>query len=91
MQIPKEIQRKLEQATRGGRNGRTGLVRETLSSEKKERLIQEMKKAACILNSDPEEVREGRELAEMGLQEWVEAIEAEERAAGGDPDEIWWE
>lgn len=83
-----------EEARRAGRN-RSAVVREAvgeyLARKEKERLIDEMKAAARTLYSNPGAVRESIEIAEEGLDDWLESIEREERAAGIDPDEKWWD
>lgn len=94
VRLPKDVERRLtREAELTGRN-RSELVREAvgqyLTQKERARLIEQMKQAARILSSDPDAVRESRELAEEGLVDWVESIEREERAAGADPDEKWW-
>jgi len=42
------------------------------------------------LAADPEARAEALALAEEGLEGWLDNLEAEERAAGIDPDEKWW-
>ncbi len=95
VRLPDEVEKRLDrEAELTGRN-RSDLVREAvgeyLTQKERDRLIEEMKKAARVLSSDPDAIRESRELAEEGLHEWIEGIEREERAAGGNPDEKWWE
>ncbi len=95
VRLSEDVERRLNQeAELTGRN-RSDLVREAvgqyLTQRERDRLIEEMKKAARVLSSDPEAARESRELAEEGLEDWVENIEREEQAAGADPDEKWWE
>lgn len=95
VRLPEEIERKLDEEARISRKNRSELVREAvgeyLTRKQKERLVEAMKAAARVLYSDPGQIREGREIAEAGVEEWLEGIEAEERAAGVDPDERWWE
>lgn len=95
VRLPPEIERNLEQEARLTRRNRSDLVREAvgeyLTRKHKERIIEEMKQAARVLNSDPDAVREGTEIAEAGLEDWLEGIEREERAAGIDPDTKWWD
>lgn len=95
VRLPPEIERGLEEEARRTDRNRSDLVREAvgeyLTRKERERLINEMKAAARALYSNPEAVREGLEIAEEGLEDWLESIEREERAAGIDPDEKWWD
>jgi len=95
VRLPPEIERGLEEEARISARNRSDLVREAvgeyLTRKQKERIIEEMRQAARVLNSDPDAAREGNEIAEAGLQDWLEGIEREERAAGIDPDEKWWD
>ncbi|QOC21490.1 ribbon-helix-helix protein, CopG family [Wenzhouxiangella sp. AB-CW3] len=95
VRLPDEIEQRLDrEAERTGRN-RSDLVREAvgqyLTQKERDRMIEEMKQAARVLSSDPDAIRASRELAEEGLEDWIESIECEERAAGVDRDEKWWE
>lgn len=95
VRLPEGIEQRLDrEAERTGRN-RSDLVREAvgqyLTQKERDRMIEEMKEAARVLSSDPDAVRASRELAEEGLEDWIESIEREERAAGADPYEKWWE
>ncbi len=95
IRLPDDLEQKLKEEVRISRRNRSDVVREAvgeyLTRREKERLIEEMKAAARILSSDPAAVRESRELGEEGLDDWIEGIEREERAAGVDPNEKWWE
>lgn len=93
--LPEEMERNLEYETRISGKRRSEVVREAigeyLAHRERERFMAEMIAAAKALYSDPEAVEEGLEIAEEGLDEWLEDIEREERAAGIDPDEKWWD
>lgn len=95
VRLPPETERDLEKESRITGRNRSDLVREAvgeyLTRKQKERIIEEMKRAADALHSNPDAVREGLEIAEEGLDDWLESIEREERAAGIDPDERWWD
>jgi len=95
VRLPPEIERGLEEEARISARNRSDLVREAvgeyLTRKQKERIIEEMRQAARVLNSNPDGAREGIEIAEAGLQDWLEGIEREERTAGIDPDEKWWD
>ena len=90
-----DIEKGLEREAELTGQTRSDLVREAvgqyLTQRERDRLIEEMKKAARALSSNPDAVKESREMAEEGLEDWVESIEREEREAGIDPDEQWWD
>jgi len=95
VRLPPEIERDLEEEARLTKRNRSDVVREAvsqyLSQRQKERMIDEMRQAARALYKAPKARREGIEIAEQGLEDWLDSIEREERAAGIDPDEKWWE
>lgn len=95
VRLPPEIEKGLEEEARLTARNRSDLVREAvgeyLTRRQKERIIDQMRQAARALYSDSEAVQEGRERAEEGLEDWLESIEREERDAGIDPDERWWD
>lgn len=94
VRLPPEIEKGLEEEARLTARNRSDVVREAvgeyLTRRQKERIIEEMRQSARALYSNPEAVREGLEMAEEGLEDWLESIEREERAAGIDPDKKWW-
>jgi len=65
-------------------------IAEYLAKKEKERFMEELVAAAKALAADPEARAEALALAEEGLEGWLDNLEAEERAAGIDPDEKWW-
>lgn len=95
VRLPEEVERNLERETQTSGKSRSDLVREAigeyLTRKERERFMAKMVAAAKALYSDPEARKEGLEIAEEGLEEWLEDIEREERAAGIDPDEKWWD
>jgi len=95
VRLPAEIESSLEEEARLTERNRSDLVREAvgeyLTRKNNERLIEEMRQAAVALYSNKEARQEGIEIAEEGLGDWLDSIEAEERAAGVDPDEKWWD
>lgn len=97
IRLPDELERKLEKEARISRKNRSEVVREAvgeyLTRREKERLIEEMKAAARVLYSDPALVQHEAEIqADFdAVDDSLEQIEAEERAAGAEPDEPWWE
>jgi len=95
IRLPEELENKLGEEARRAHKKRSELAREAIADYlqrlERERFMHEMQRAAKALYANPEARREGLEIAEEGLEEWLESIEAEERAAGIDPDEKWWE
>lgn len=93
--LPEEMERDLEYESKVSGKSRSEVVREAigeyLTRQERERFMAEMIAAAKALYSDPEAREEGLEIANEGLDEWLEDIEREERAAGIDPDEKWWD
>jgi metal-responsive CopG/Arc/MetJ family transcriptional regulator len=92
--LPEEIEQRLESEAELTGRSRSNLVGEAvglyLTQKERDRLIEEMRKAARLLGSEPGAISESRELAAEGLDEWLEGIEREERAAGGNLDGKWW-
>lgn len=97
VRLPPDIEKGLEEEARLTERNRSDLVREAVSEyltrRQKERIIEEMRQAATALYSNPEAVAEAREIQEDfdSVDTTLEQIEAEERAAGIDPDEKWWD
>lgn len=93
--LPEDMERDLEYETEISGKSRSEVVREAigeyLTRQERERFMAEMIAAAKALYSDPEAREEDLEIAEEGLDEWLEDIEREERAAGIDPNEKWWD
>jgi len=95
VRLPPDIEKGLDEEARLTERSRSELVREAvgvyLAQKQRARIIEEMRQAAKVLYSDPEAVTEGIKTAEEGLEDWLESIEREERAAGIDPGEKWWD
>jgi len=95
VRLPPEIERDLEEEARLTKRNRSDVVREAvgeyLTIKQKTRMIDAMHEAARALYANPDAARAGIENAEEGLQDWLQSIEREERAAGMDPDAKWWE
>lgn len=95
IRLPADIEQGLENEARLSDRNRSDLIREAvgeyLNRRQKQRIIEEMTKAARVLYSDPVAQRAGIIMAEEGLEDWLDNIEREERAAGIDPDEKWWD
>ncbi|MDA3934755.1 MAG: ribbon-helix-helix protein, CopG family [Gammaproteobacteria bacterium] len=97
IRLPPDIEQGLENEARLSERNRSDLVREAvgeyLTRRQKERLIEEMRQAARALYSNPEAVAEMQQIQVDfdSVDTTLERIEAEERAAGIDPDEKWWD
>lgn len=95
VRLPPDIEKKLDDEVRLTERSRSELVREAvgdyLTRRQKERIVEEMRKAARALNSKPDAKRDATAIAERGVEDWLASIEGEERAAGVDPDEKWWD
>jgi len=95
VRLPPEIEKGLEDEARLTERNRSDLVREAvgeyLARRQRDRLIDQMRLAARALYSDPDAVREGIEISEEGIEDWLESIGREERTAGIDPDQRWWD
>lgn len=97
VRLPPDMERGLEEEARRSDRNRSELVREAvgeyLTRKERERLVAEMKAAARALYSNPEAASEAREIQDDfdAVDTSLEQIEAEERAAGIDPAEKWWD
>lgn len=95
VRLPREVQQSLDREIQISGKSRSDLVREAvgeyLTRKERDRFMKEMVAAAKALYSNPEARKEALEIAEEGLEEWLEGIEREERDAGIDPTEKWWE
>ncbi|MCP5231043.1 MAG: ribbon-helix-helix protein, CopG family [Chromatiales bacterium] len=65
-------------------------IDEYLKRRERERFMDEMVAEARKAYADPDIVREALEIAEDTVDDGLDAIIADERAAGIDPDEPWW-
>lgn len=95
VRLPPEVEKQLYDEVRRSARSRSEVVREAvgdyLTRKRKERMIEEMRQAARALNAKPDASRHATEIAEQGVEDWLDRIEGEERAAGVDPDEKWWD
>jgi len=97
VRLSEDIEKGLAREAELTGQSRSDLVREAvaqyLTQKERGRLIEEMKKSARALYSNPEAVAEAREIQEDfdAVDTTLDQIEAEERAAGIDPDEKWWD
>ncbi len=94
IRLPDDLEARLdEEASLAGKK-RSELAREAIALHlrrlERARFVGGMAQEARALYSGgegPEEEPEHRE----GLEEWLESLESEERHAGADPDERWWD
>ncbi|MBI4756026.1 MAG: ribbon-helix-helix protein, CopG family [Betaproteobacteria bacterium] len=94
LRLPDDIDLRLEQeAVVEGRSrsevARAAIV-EYLERREKERFMAEMVEEARRAYSNPAIRREAREIADDVVDDGLDAIIADERTAGIDPDEKWW-
>ena len=97
VRLSHEIERDLEEEVRLTKRNRSDVVREAvgeyLSQRQRQRAINEYAEESRRAYSDPEYAEEMRRIRQDfdEVDNSIEMIEAEERAAGIDPDEKWWE
>lgn len=94
LRLPDDLDAQLGEESRIAGKSRSEIARqaiaEFLARREKERFMAEMAAAAEALAADPAARRESLELAEAGVDAGLDALIAEERAAGIDPDMKWW-
>ncbi len=95
LRLPDEIETRLTQEARiegcpRSEVARTAIV-EYLERREKERFMAEMVEEVRRAYADPALRREALAIAEDGVGDTLDAIIAEEVAAGIDPDEKWWQ
>ncbi len=94
LRLPDDIDARLEEEARTEGKTRSEIARqaiaEFLARREKERFMAEMVEEARRAYADPEIRRESIEIAEEGMDDFFDAITADERAAGIDPNEKWW-
>ncbi len=97
VRLPPEIERDLEEEARLAGRNRSDVVREAvgeyLTQRRRERLIKEYADEMGRAYADPEYAEEMRRIQQDfdDADDWLARIEAEERAAGIDPNEKWWD
>lgn len=97
VRLPPEIERGLEEEARLTERNRSDVVREAvgeyLTQRQRERLIKEYTDEMRQAYADPEHADTMRRMQQDfdEVDDSLERIEAEERAAGIDPNEKWWE
>ncbi len=97
IRLPEDLNEKLTAEAKQSHKKRSELAREAIADylrrQERERFMADMVRAAKALYSDPEAVKEMREIQEDfdAVDNSIDLIEAEERAAGIDPGKKWWE
>jgi predicted DNA-binding protein len=95
IRLPEDLETRLDQEARLSGKKRSELVREAIVSHlrrlERARFVGEMAREAQALYSGPGARERDAGTTDEGLEDWLESIEAEERDAGVDPDERWWE
>ena len=94
LRLPEPLEARLAAEAEAEGRSRSDVAREAIADylERRERdrfmaeLVEELRQGYA----DPRLRREASELAEMNLDEAIDAIVESERAAGIDPDERWW-
>lgn len=94
LRLPDDIEARLTEEARLEKLPRSEVVREAIAEyiarRERERFMGDLVTAARALAADPESCRETLEIAEDTVDDGLDAIIEEERAAGIDPDEKWW-
>lgn len=95
IRLPDELDARLEHEARLAGKKRSELAREAIAIHlrrlERARFVSGMAREARALYSDPGVRDPDAGATEEGLDGWLESIEAEERDAGVDPDDRWWE
>jgi len=97
VRLPPEIEHDLDEEARLTDRNRSDLVREAvgkyLMQRQRERMIKAYSDEMRRAYADPEYVEEMRRIQHDfdATDDWLARIEAEERAAGIDPNEKWWD
>ena len=94
VRLPEDIETRLAEEARLEGRPRSEVAREAIAEylerREKERFMAEMVEEVRRAYADPEIRREAMEIAEEGMGDMLDAIVAEELAAGIDPNEKWW-
>lgn len=94
LRLPDEFDARLEEEARLEGKTRSEIARqaiaEFLERREKERFMAELVEEARRAYADPEIRREALEIANENVDDGLDAVIAEERAAGIDPGEKWW-
>ena len=97
VRLPDEIDRDLDREAEISGKSRSDLVREAvgeyLTRKDRDRFMDDMVRAVKALNSAPDALKDARVIpADFdAIDNTINLIEAQERAAGIDPSEKWWD
>ncbi len=95
IRLPEDLEARLEREARLGGKKRSELVREAITSHlrrlERARFIGDMAREARALYAPDSARKPDDDGSDEGLEDWLESIEEEERDAGIDPNERWWE
>lgn len=93
IRLPDELDARLEEEARLAGKKRSELAREAIAVHlrrlERARFVSEMAREARALYAGPG--ADELDAADEGVEGWLESIENEERDAGIDPDDRWWE
>lgn len=94
LRLSDDLDAQLNEEARQAGFSRSELARQALAEflarREKERYMTEIVAAAKALAADPKAREEAREWDEACVDDGLDALIAEERAAGIDPEEKWW-
>lgn len=96
IRLPEDLENKLEEEAQRAHKKRSELAREAIADYlqrvERERFLDDMVRAARVLYSNPEAVEEARQIQVDfdAVDNSIERLEEEERAAGIDSQEKWW-
>ena len=95
LRLPDELEAQLTREAEAEGCPKSELARraltEWLAEQEKKRFIDQMVAEAKALYAAPTRLAETREVAKEGLDDWLDSIERDERAAGTDPEVKWWD
>ena len=94
LRLPDDLDAQLGEEARLEGKSRSEIARlaiaDFLARREKERFMAEFVREMKLAYSDPAIRQEALELAEAGVDDGLDALIAEERAAGIDPEAKWW-
>lgn len=95
IRLPEDLEARLDREARLAGKKRSELAREAIASHlrrlERARFVGEMAREARAIYAPSSTAGRDTDEADEGLEDWLESIESEERDAGIDPDERWWE
>lgn len=95
LRLPDELEAQLTREAEAEGRPKSEIARralaEWLTAQEKKRFMDQMVAEAKAMYSTPTHPAETREVAEEGLDDWLDSIERDERVAGTNPEEKWWD